>query len=88
MPDYGWRGKTKEGKSKGLHPLDPSRQAVQEKDVPVDVSTVDGAMKARCGVEGCGKLFKAPHVIANHFRAKHKDLNTDKLAWKRYVKEL
>ena len=82
--NYGWRGKNEEtGLSKGLRVLDEEAGEVEK----IDVSTaaVETTPSFSCGVEECGKVYKAKHLIANHFRAKHPELDTEKDSWKEYV---
>ncbi len=90
MPDYGYRGRTEptaefpKGVSKGLDTLDLSDRRVEE--VSVEAGQVDGASQLfRCSVDGCGKVFKAKHAAAGHFRGRHKELNVEKESWRGYV---
>ena len=78
MGHYGWKGKNKAGQSMGLQMLD--------EDAPpehVDIANTAEApvMLYRCKVGDCGKIFKAAHLSASHFRSKHKRLNKAKASW-------
>ncbi len=37
-----------------------------------------------CTVDGCGKRFKLPMIVARHFNANHEDIREDKDSWRRY----
>lgn len=41
-----------------------------------------------CTVEGCGKRFKRPMIIARHFNSNHEDLREDKDSWRKHSREV
>ncbi len=84
MPDYGWKGKTKDGLSKGLRAIAGDEQP-EKIDVPKSAAVGVGATRIVCGVEECGRLFKARVAFVNHFRAKHPEHNTEKDSWREFV---
>ncbi len=90
MADYGWKGRTDptkdfpKGLSKGLRTLNLSGKKVEKVDI--EAGQADGTTQMfRCSVVGCGKIFKARHPAAGHFRGKHKELNVEKDSWRSYV---
>lgn len=92
MSDYGWKGRSEatkdfpKGLSKGLRTLDLNGKKVESVGLRSDESEVGTTVQMyHCLVSGCDKKFKATRVAANHFRAKHGDLNVEKDSWRDYV---
>jgi hypothetical protein len=78
--NYGWQGK-----GKGVRVLEP-----KPRPKPVDVSLQEAGKHEGlfvCTVCNQRKV-KAAHLLANHFRFAHKELNVKKDSWKQYVAEV